>query len=214
MRMTLKKLARAMAGMVALFFATMMIAPPAFAQATLTVSQTEGLSDGQTVTVSGTGFTPGLKSIAIGQCVEGMTGPSECNTQGGASFKDADANGNIAEFTLVVKETFGPYDCTQQQCVFGAQPLPGAEDDATVAANTVYHNISFGDAAAEEPDPAPAPAPAPPSGNETPPAGGDELPKTGPGQELLTAALGGALLVGVGAFALWLLPRRSQGGVA
>ena len=211
MRMTLKKLTRAMAGMVAVFFATMMIAPPAFAQATLNVSQTEGLSDGQTVTVSGSGFTPNLKSIAIGQCIEGTSSPSECNTVGGASFRDADANGNIAEFTLVVKEKFGAYDCTQQQCVFGAQPLPGAEDAATVAANTVYHNISFGDAAAEEPEPAPAPAP--PSDNETPPAATEELPKTGPGEELLMAAAGGALLIGLGALALWLLPRRQQGGV-
>lgn len=210
MRMTPKQLTRALAGMVALFFATMVVAPPAFAQATLNVSQTEGLSDGTVVTISGSGFAPGLKGIAIGQCIEGMTGPSECNTQGGATFKDADANGNIAEFTLVVKEKFGPYDCTTQQCVFGAQPLPGAVDEATVKANTVYYNLSFGEVAAEEPPAAaPAPAPADPS-----PGGGDELPKTGPGEELLMATAGGVLLIGLGVFGLWMLPRRSQGGVA
>lgn len=212
MRMTPKKLARAMAGVVALFLASLLMAPPAFANATLNVSQTEGLSDGQTVTVSGSGFTPNLKGIAIGQCVDGMTGPSECNLAGGSTFADADGDGNIAQIELVVSEKFGAYDCLAQKCVFGAQPLPGDVDAATLAANTVYYDLTFG-AAAEDPEPAPAdPAPAAPAAPAAP-TGGEELPKTGPGEELLMAAAGGALLMGLGGFALWMLPRR-QGGVA
>ena len=211
MKMKSKKLARALSAGAALLVASVIAAPPAFAQATLNVSQLTGLSDGQVITISGSGFTPNLASIAIGQCVEGASGPSECNTVGGASFKPTDANGNVAEFTIVVKEKFGAYDCTTQQCTIGAQPLPGAEAADVVAANTVYHDISFGEVAPDpEPAPEPAPAPAPPADNGG--TAGDELPKTGPGEELLMAAAGGALLMGLGGFALWLLPRR-QGGV-
>lgn len=203
MRNTPKMLIRALSGAVALFFVAFIAAPPAFAAATLNVSQIEGLQDGQQVTISGSGFTPGLKSIAIGQCVEGMTGPADCNTAGGASFVDADDQGNIPETPIVVKEAFNSFDCSQQQCVIGAQPLPGAVDAATVEANSVYFNISFGEvapAAAEEPATAPAAA----GGS------GDELPRTGPGAELAMAAFLGTLLLLLGGATLWVMPRRGS----
>lgn len=203
MRKTPKMLARAATVAVAVFFAAF-AATPAFAAADLEVSQTEGLKDGTSVTISGSGFTPNLQNIAIGQCIEGMKGPSDCNTGGGATFKNADASGNIAPFTLVVKEKFGAFDCVASQCVFGAQPLPAAVDAATLKANTVYHNLTFGEVAAA-PAPTTAPTPAP---NTT-----EELPKTGAGDAVAFALGGGALLLVAGAGVLLFAPRR-QGGVA
>lgn len=202
MRKTPKKLSRALISALALFFVTFVAAPPAFASATLDISQTQGLKDGQSVTISGSGFKPGLKSIAIGQCVDGMKGPADCNTAGGATFVDADASGNIASTTIVVKEKFNAFDCTKQKCVIGAQPLPGAEDAATVAANSFYSDISFGEVAAA-PVAAPAAAPAAP--------GGDTLPQTGPGEELATILVFGVLLLLLGGATLWFMPRRRDG---
>lgn len=201
MKKTPKRLARAFAGVVAVCAAAFVAAPPAFAGATLNVSQTEGLTDGTVVKISGSGFTPNLKNIAIGQCIEGMKGPSDCNTGTGAAFKTADAQGNIAEFTLVVKEKFGAFDCTKQQCVFGSQPLPGNETPEVVKANSVYYKLSFGAAAAPAPTAAAAPAT------------GETLPKTGAGDALLLALGGGVLLAGMGAATLYFTPRQ-RGGVA
>lgn len=194
---------KALAGAVALFFVTFLSAPPAFAQATIEVSQLEGLKDGQSVTISGAGFSPGMKEIALGQCVEGANGPSMCNIATGATFKDADGSGNIASLTIVVKEKFGAYDCTTQQCTIGAQPLPGTASDAEVAANTVYHNISFGEPAAAAPAEPAAAAP-------VAAGGGDELPKTGPGQELALALVLGTLMLILGGATLWFMPRRGS----
>ncbi|WP_170970231.1 neocarzinostatin apoprotein domain-containing protein [Nocardioides jishulii] len=201
MRKTPKKLSKALISAVALFFVTFVAAPPAFASATLDISATQGLKDGQQVTISGSGFKPGLKSIAIGQCIDGMKGPSDCNTAGGATFVDADASGKIPTTQIVVKEKFGSFDCTKQKCVIGAQPLPNAVDAATVAANTFYSDITFGEVAA-----APAPSAAP-----APTAGGENLPKTGPGDELATIVFFGVLLFLLGGATLWFTPRRGRG---
>ncbi len=210
MRKTPKTLTRALAGVAAVVATSFIAAPPAFAAATLNVSQTEGLTDGTVVKISGSGFTPNMQNIAIGQCIEGMKGPSDCNTGGGATFKPADAQGNIAEFTLVVKEKFGKFDCTTQQCVFGAQPLPGAVDAAALKANTVYYDLSFGAATAPAATPAATPAAPVPGATTT---AGAELPKTGPGEELAIAVGGGVALLLAGAAGLHFMPRR-RGGVA
>src|SRR5689334_1296999 len=63
---------------------------PALAAPTLHVSKTTGLSDGEQITVYGTGFTKNLQQIAIGECVNNPTGPTDCNLSGGAQFTNAD----------------------------------------------------------------------------------------------------------------------------
>ncbi|GGD25095.1 neocarzinostatin apoprotein domain-containing protein [Nocardioides daphniae] len=153
------------------------------------------------MTISGSGFKPGLKSIAIGQCVDGMKGPADCNTAGGATFVDADASGKIPTTQIVVKEKFNTFDCTKQKCVIGPQPLPGAEDAATVTANSFYSDISFGEVAA---------APTVTTGDAAPAAGG-ELPQTGPGEELAAILFFGLLLFLLGGATLWFMPRRGNG---
>jgi LPXTG-motif cell wall-anchored protein len=194
-----------MAAVVALFVVGVVTAPPSFAAPSLNVSAKDGLKDGQTVTISGGGFEPGLSNIAVGQCSEGYVGPADCNVQTGATFRTADGGGSIGEFTIVVKEKFGSTDCTVDKCVIAAAPLPTAADEATIAANEVIIPITFGEAA------------------ETPPedGGGDdegdegeagELPKTGLADAVPVIAISALLLLGLGG-ALRFGFRR-QGGVA
>src|SRR5690349_17172016 len=103
---TTTALAKASAAALALFVVAIFSASPSFAAPSLEVSATP-LKDGQTVTLSGSGFKPGLKQIAAGQCIEGYTGPGDCSLQGGATFRNADDKGSIGTFTIVVKEKFG-----------------------------------------------------------------------------------------------------------
>ncbi|MEK8141891.1 neocarzinostatin apoprotein domain-containing protein [Streptomyces sp. M10(2022)] len=62
-------------------------AGPASAAAALSLSQATGLADGQSVTVSGTGFDAGTE-VGVAQCAEGLT----CST---AVVVTADAAGAI-----------------------------------------------------------------------------------------------------------------------
>jgi hypothetical protein len=137
------------------------MAAPAFAAPTLTVSATEGLTDGQTITIEGGGFAPNLKGIAVGQCRVGFTGPADCNLSGGATFRNADADGNIDSVTVKLAIKFADVDCTVEQCIIAAEPLPTTSGPEEVAANSVEVPIYFGDAAPAAAAP-PAAAPAAP----------------------------------------------------
>jgi hypothetical protein len=193
-RSRLTPLIRSLAAVGALLV-VLLTAAPAFAAPTLTISATTGLTDGQRVTVSGSGFAPNLASIAIGQCVEGYTGPADCNTNGGATFRNADANGEVAELTITVKATFGSHDCTKVQCVIAAAPLPNAVDQATVDANTYIAKVSFG-TAEESSD----------TTTET-----SALPKTGAGDSVPVLLLGASALLASGVGVMLLVPGRRRG---
>jgi hypothetical protein len=145
-RSTIRRLSGRAAAVAAAFGLVLASAAPSFAAPSLTVDATSGLKDGQTLTISGTGFAANLKSIAIGQCVQGYTGPADCNTSGGAQFKNADASGNVASFTIVVKEKFGNHDCAKEVCLIAGAPLPTGNTAAVVKANTYEVPIYFGDA--------------------------------------------------------------------
>ncbi|MFI5429805.1 neocarzinostatin apoprotein domain-containing protein [Aeromicrobium sp. UC242_57] len=201
---TTTALAKASAAALALFVVAIFSASPSFAAPSLEVSATT-LKDGQTVTLSGSGFKPGLKQIAAGQCIEGYTGPGDCNLQGGATFRNADDKGSIGTFTIVVKEKFGAHDCTKIKCVIAAAPLPGAADAATVSANQSIIPVTFG-AAAAAPE---TPAPTTPAAT---PAASTELPKTGASDVLPMVLLGAGLFLVVGAGLR--IGLRSKGGVA
>lgn len=201
------KLSRALA-VVAALVVVLVTAPPSFAAPTLDISQTQGLSDGQTVTVSASGFAPNLKSIAIGQCISGYVGPADCNTVGGAVFKNADAQGNVAAFQIKVSEVFGGHDCTKIQCVIAGSPLPTNADEATIEANTYVAKITFG-AAAAEPS---ATATTEPSSTETTAAGdAGSLPKTGAGDSVPVLLLGASALLAAGVGLVLLVPGRRRG---
>lgn len=205
---TTTRLVKASAAGLALFVGVIFSASPSFAAPSLDVSA-KALKDGQTVTLTGAGFKPGLKQIAAGQCVEGYTGPGDCNLQGGATFRNADDKGSIGTFTIVVKEKFGAHDCTKVKCVIAAAPLPGAADKATISGNQVVIPVTFGAAAAPAAE-TPAAAPA-----ETPaatPAASTELPKTGASDLLPVILVGAGLFLVVGAGLR--VGLRSKGGVA
>ena len=117
-----RRAATAVTAALALLSLTVVWAPSASAAPKLTVSATSGLTDGQTITVSGVGFTADLKGIAVGQCKVGYAGPSDCNLQGGATFRNADGSGSIGTITLKLATSFGGIDCTTTDCVIAAAP--------------------------------------------------------------------------------------------
>ena len=197
-------LSRALAAAAAILV-VLVTAPPSFAAPTLSVSASQNLKDGQTVTISGSGFTPNLKGIAIGQCVKGYTGPGDCNTAGGAKFRDADASGKVAPFTIVVKEKFAAFDCTKQECVIAAAPLPTNSDAATIKANTYIIPMKFGAAAAATPTTAATAA------ATTAPSSTSTLPKTGAGDSVPVLMLGASALLATGVGVMLLVPGRRRG---
>lgn len=143
----------------ALGLVALVAAPPAYAAPALVVSATENLEEGQKITVEGSGFAPGLAGIAVGQCKVGYEGPADCNLPGGATFRNADANGAIATVNLTLTTSFGGIDCLAEQCVIAAAPLPTSSGPEDVAANTIEIPIYFG-----------GPAPAAPAAPATPSA--------------------------------------------
>jgi len=193
-------LSRGLAAVAALLV-VLVTAPPSFAAPTLNVSATTGLSDGQIITISGSGFDANLESIAIGQCKTGYVGPADCNTLGGAQFKNADASGKVASFTIKVAEKFGSTDCTKQQCVIAAAPLPTNADAAKIKANTYVVNISFGAAATADPT-----AAATTQASDT-----STLPKTGAGDSMPVLMLGATALLAGGIGLMLLVPGRRRG---
>lgn len=198
-RSRMTTLSRVLAALAALAV-VLVTAPPGFAAPALSISQTDGLTDGQTVTISASGFEPNLSSIAIGQCVEGYVGPADCNTVGGAVFKNADAQGNVASFQIKVSEVFGGHDCSKVQCVIAGAPLPTNADDATIAANSYVAKISFG-----------AAAPAEPSATASTDAS-SSLPKTGAGDSVPVLLLGATALLAAGVGIMLLVPGRRREG--
>ncbi len=197
-----KTLTKMLAGAIALFVVAIICAPPSFAAPSVQISAFDGLSDGQKIKVSGTGFEANLKQIAVGLCKEGYTGPSDCYLSG-ATFRNADASGSIGEFEITVTQKFGTIDCGVDKCVIGIGPLPTTSDAATIAANTYDQPVTFGAAAEKtttaEPETDPSTA-------------GEELPKTGASDLLpiLVVGAGGFLVIG-GALRFGF---RRQGGVA
>ncbi len=175
-------------------------AAPAWAAPTLTVSKTTGLTDGASVTVGGSGFTPGLKQIAVGQCIEEVKGPTDCNLAGGSQFVNADAAGKLPTVTLKLATKFGTFDCTKRTCVIAAQILPSGGNAGEIAANKASVKLTFGAAAAAQTTAAATTAAAEPTA----------LPKTGPGDEPFVVLLAGSALLTVGAGLLVILPARRR----
>jgi LPXTG-motif cell wall-anchored protein len=167
-------------------------------RATLTVSKTTGLTDGASVTVGGSGFTANLKQIAVGQCIEEMKGPTDCNLAGGSQFVNADAAGNLPTVTLKLAQKFGTFDCTKRTCVIAAQILPSGGNAGEIAANKASVKLTLGAAAQSTTQAAAATAEA------------TALPKTGPGDEPFVVLLAGSALVTVGVGLLVVLPARRR----
>ncbi|BBH71503.1 hypothetical protein ACTI_81880 [Actinoplanes sp. OR16] len=189
------------------------VASPASAKATLKVSKTTGLKDGDSITVSGTGFTKNLTDLALGQCVKNPKGPTDCNLAGGAVFAKTDGSGKTDKVTLKLATSFSGKDCGTDGCVIAAQLLPSSHDAATVAANAVSVKIVFGSSGGGGTTTTTAPvASKSPAAAATSDADDDDeaLPQTGPGMEWATVVLigTGLLLPGFGLLAM--LPARRR----
>ncbi len=121
-------------------------AGPAAAQsgAVLHVDTTAEVREGQRVTVSGSGFRPGLAAVAVGVCKQGYTnGLHDCDLGGGATFVNISGDGTFAALTLTLHPRFDDIDCTRRQCVIAAAPLPGTEPAAVIAANSAVTPLNF-----------------------------------------------------------------------
>ncbi|MBB2944415.1 hypothetical protein FB565_004144 [Actinoplanes lutulentus] len=210
----LRRLAAAVAAGLLCAGATLFVtAAPAAAKASLKVSKTTGLKDGDSITVTGTGFTKGLTDLALGQCVKNPTGPTDCNLSGGAVFAKTDSSGKTEKVTLKLSKSFNGKECGTDGCVIAAQLLPSAHDDATVKANAVSVKIVFGSSGAAATTPASTKSTSAAAAATTA-ADDDALPKTGPGMEWATVVLigTGLLLPGFGLLAMLPARRRRMAG--
>ncbi|MEU8900322.1 neocarzinostatin apoprotein domain-containing protein [Nocardia sp. NPDC048505] len=132
---------------------------PASAQttATLRVSASTELTEGQRITVDGSGFRAGLAAVAVGLCKKGFTsGIKDCDLEGGATFVNISDDGTFPTVTLSARARFRDIDCATRECVIAAAPLPGSEPPAVIAANSAEIPVRFAGSAL----PAPAAVPA------------------------------------------------------
>ncbi|BEL08110.1 hypothetical protein Q0Z83_063010 [Actinoplanes sichuanensis] len=184
---------------------------PALAAAKLHVSKTSGIADGEKITVYGTGFTPGLTDLALGQCVKNPATATDCNLTGGAEFVSTDTSGKTKTLTLTIQKSFSGKSC-DNGCVVAAQLLPSSHSAAEVAANKVQVTITFGSGTSTTTATATATATRSTTAAATGTTEEDPgaLPKTGPGQEWATVVLVGSALLLPGAGLLLLLPARRR----
>ncbi|MGP9021398.1 enediyne antibiotic chromoprotein [Streptomyces sp. BR1] len=76
--------------------ATVLLATPASAATAISVTPNTGLSDGQTVTISASGYTPGA-AVNVGECASATV----CSTD--VKYLTADANGAVSVSYNVAK---------------------------------------------------------------------------------------------------------------
>ncbi|GAA0622951.1 enediyne antibiotic chromoprotein [Streptomyces crystallinus] len=89
--------------------ATLLLATPASAATAISLTPNTGLSDGQTVSVTASGYTPGA-AVNVGECASATV----CS--GDVKYLTADANGAIA-VDLQVKKAFTAKDWSTGQDV-------------------------------------------------------------------------------------------------
>ena len=159
-RHRVRQLSAVSLGVLALGAGLIMLAAPAAAAPGLSVTPSTGLSDGQSVSVSGTGFAANATNINVVQCQSGSTSANSCNIAGGQFFQHTNASGAFT-VSITVKASFGSVNCTKVTCMIVAH----AGTDPT-SGDTAMTNISFGAAAAS-------------SAASTPPAGGSSAPQQG-----------------------------------
>ncbi|TAM93253.1 MAG: hypothetical protein EPN43_01010 [Jatrophihabitans sp.] len=143
------RLGAAAAGAVAAVGAAVLaFASPAAAAPSLTVTPSTGLTNGQSVTVTLSGFPANAGGINIVQCLASGTGAADCDVNDAQLGKTADASGSLT-VTMPVRSTFTglgastPIDCTKQQCMIAANVGTSSNPNESAEAN-----ISFGSPAA------------------------------------------------------------------
>jgi hypothetical protein len=180
--------------------------PAAAANPSLSVNPSSGLTNGQTVTVSGTGWPASANNIFVVQCKTGATGASGCDTN---TFKTTttDASGKFS-VSFTVTESFSGINCATTSCVINANV--GANPNGTTASAPI-HFASAGPSSSPPAGTSTAPGSGPtstaaagggaaPSGMPTGANTGKGVVRTVPVFVVVAAALAGAfLLFGAGA---------------
>lgn len=111
--------------------------------ATVRVSATTGLTEGQQITVDGTGFHAGLTSIAVGLCKKGYTSNKDCDLSGGARLVTIRPDGSLPQVTLTAHTRVAGVDCRTAPCVVGVAPLPSGTPPTLITANSVQIAVGF-----------------------------------------------------------------------
>jgi hypothetical protein len=205
----LRRLSAAVAAGLVCAGAVLFVQPaPALAAARLYVSKTSGIADGEKITVYGTGFTPGLTDLALGQCVKDPATATDCNLTGGAEFVSTDTSGKTKTLTLTMQKSFSGKSC-DNGCVVAAQLLPSSHTADEVAANKVQVTITFGSGTSTKTATATS-TKSSAAATATTEDDSEALPRTGPGQEWATVVLIGSALLLPGAGLLLLLPARRR----
>jgi hypothetical protein len=129
-----------------LALALALFATPASAAApSITITPSSGLTNGQSVTVSISGFSANVATINVVQCLSTGSSASSCNVADGKLFQKTNASGALT-VTMTVRTTFGANDCTKSQCMIAAH-----EGTSATSGNNAQKNISFASAAKPTP---------------------------------------------------------------
>jgi hypothetical protein len=121
----------------------LMISSPVAAGAAtphITVTPSSGLSNGQTVTVHGTGYSANVKNINIIQCPVSGASQNSCNVPDAKIFQSSDGSGSFT-VQLVVRSTINGVDCTKVACMIDAH-----EGTSATSGNDSSVIIHFGSA--------------------------------------------------------------------
>lgn len=173
--------------------------PAGAAGPSITVSPSSGLSNGQNVTVKGSGFTPNYSNMVVVECAASATGANGCNTND-VKFTKADATGGFT-VTLTLRSKFGSTDCTKVECI-----VQGHEGFSTTSGKTgTSAALRFGAAAKPAPTPTHKKTTAAP-----PPATTSSAAAGAPGGTKTSAGIGGVHAAAPGAA----LPTGADTGLA
>jgi LPXTG-motif cell wall-anchored protein len=177
------------------------VADGAVAQATptITASPSTDLAAGQTVTITGSGFTPN-QSIGVSQCEDPFVDSSSCDFAT-AKIANSDGSGGFTMSYTVVDTIKGTHSCVPTGCLLGAANLNTANEFG----NRV--SLTFADGSTPPTTDGSTPTTTPPG---TDPDGSDDadiagadgtssaLAKTGASDMLPYLVAGGVLLVAAG----------------
>jgi hypothetical protein len=106
---------------------------------TLTVDPATGLVDGQSVSVTGSGFTP-FSGVAMVECEAGATGPAQCDlsselevgTDGSGSFATTYTVSRVLEISTNENGKEKVFNCGANRCILGAADV----NNYSIAAST------------------------------------------------------------------------------
>ena len=108
---------------------------------TVTITPSTGLTDGQTVTVVGKGYTPGAQNIGANECADkgDQTGAGDCDL-GGTKTAVPDSSGTVT-FQFVVKK--GPFGANAIICTGATKCLISVSELVAAPTQVATGEITF-----------------------------------------------------------------------